>query len=76
MSDNTQNKSHWSILNWNMIKGNTGTMYTVNVPRADYSLLTSNKALNIQSTLKKVSFHKFFMKTIFFKTNFLNVTSY
>ncbi len=41
-------------LNWNMIKGSTGTFYTVSVPRADYSLVSSNKALNIQSTLKNV----------------------
>lgn len=41
-------------LNWDMIKGSTGNIYTVNVPRADYSLVSSNKALNIQSTLKNV----------------------
>ena len=33
-------------LNWNMIKGSTGTFYTVSVPRADYSLVSSNKALD------------------------------
>ena len=41
-------------LNWNMIKGSTGTIYTVSVPRADYALVSNSKALNIQSTLKNV----------------------
>ena len=41
-------------LNWNMIKGSTGTIYTVSIPRADYALVSNSKALNIQSTLKNV----------------------